>query len=139
MLNLYVQTKQKKLRKLIAKPLFARHALFDNDLAALHMYNNKLYLNRPIYVGMIILDLSKLLMYNFYYNHMKQQYLERCQLLYTDTDSLLMQIETDDIYQDMLQHIDDYDTSDYPKDHYLHSTNNLKVPGKMKDECVPVN
>ena len=59
-----------KLRKLIAKPLFARHKLFDNDLVALYKYKSKL--NRPIYVGMSILELSKLLIYDFYYNEMQK-------------------------------------------------------------------
>ena len=124
-----------KLRKLIAKPSFARHKIFDNDLAGLHMFKNKLVLNRPIYVGMSILDLSKILMYDFYYN-LKKQYGDNISLLYTDTDSLLMEIQTNDFYQDMAQQIDLYDTSDFPKDHHLHTTKNKKVLGKMKDECA---
>jgi hypothetical protein len=129
-------SEENKLRKLIAKPTFARQMIFDKDLAALHMHKTKLKLNRPIYVGMSILELSKLLMYDFYYNEMKAQYGDRCELLYTDTDSLLLYIETEDIYKDMAQHADLYDTSDYPKDHYLHSMTNKKVLGKMKDECA---
>jgi hypothetical protein len=129
-------SEETKLRKLIAKPSFARQKIFDNDLAALHMYKSKLYLNRPVYVGMSILDLSKLLMYDFYYNEMKKQYGDNVCLLYTDTDSLLLQIQTDDVYKDIAQHIDLYDTSNYPEDHYLHSTTNKKTIGKMKDECA---
>ena len=66
---------------------------------------------------------------------MKTQYGERCQLLYTDTDSLLLEIQTDDVYQDMAKHADLYDTSSYQKGHPLYSTGNEKVLGKMKDEC----
>ena len=73
-------------------------------------------------------------MYDFYYNQMKTQYGERCQLLYTDTDSLLLEIHTDDVYQDMAKHADLYDTSNYQKDHPLYSTGNEKVLGKMKAE-----
>ncbi|GFS10029.1 hypothetical protein ElyMa_006636600 [Elysia marginata] len=125
-----------KLRRLIASPSFARANIFDDDLAALHMHKSRLTLNRPIYVGMSILDLSKHLMYDFYYNHIKTQYGNRADLLYTDTDSLLLEIQTDDVYRDMDQHADLYDTSDYPKDHPLYNTTNKKVLGKMKDECT---
>jgi hypothetical protein len=87
---------------------------------------------------MSILDLSKLLMYDFYYNKVKTKYRDRGTLLYTDTDSLLMHIETEDIYADIAADPDEYDTSDYPDDHPLHSTRNKKVLGKMKDECAGV-
>ena len=100
------------------------------------MHKSRLVLNRPVYVGMSILDLSKSLMYDFYYNEMKTQYGDRCQLLYTDTDSLLLEIQTEDVYKDMAKHTDLYDMSDYPKDHPLHSEANKKVLGKMKDECA---
>ena len=62
------KSEENKLRKLIAQPSFARHKIFDNDLAALHMYKSRLYLNRPVYVGMAILELSKLKIYDFHYN-----------------------------------------------------------------------
>ena len=85
---------------------------------------------------MCILDLSKTLMYDFYYKHLKYKYGSRVDLLYTDTDSLLLEIKTEDVYKDMENLRDElYDTSDYPKDHPLHSQLNKKVIGKMKDEC----
>jgi hypothetical protein len=124
-----------KIRKLIAKPTFSREKIFNNDLAAIHMYKSKLKLNRPSYVGMCILDLSKILMYDFYYNQLKTQYGNKCELLYTDTDSLLLQIKTEDIYKDIAQNIEMYDTSNFPKNHSLFNEKNKKVIGKMKDEC----
>ncbi|KAK3754327.1 hypothetical protein QZH41_017838 [Actinostola sp. cb2023] len=93
-----------------------------------------LYLNRPIYVGFCILDLSKTLMYDFHYNVIKQKYGNNATLLFTDTDSLCYNIKTEDIYEDMYEDLDLYDTSEYPRDHVLHSTANKKVLGKMKDE-----
>ncbi|MEW8615643.1 MAG: DNA polymerase, partial [Candidatus Thiodiazotropha sp.] len=125
-----------KLRRLIASPAFARANIFDDDLAAIQVHKSRLVLNRPVYVGMSILDLSKHLMYDFYYNQLKKQYGDRCQLLYTDTDSLLLEIQTDDVYKDMTEHRDLYDTSDYPQDHPLYSSANMKVLGKLKDECA---
>ena len=125
-----------KLRRLIASPSFARANIFDDDLAAVQMHKSRLVLNRPVYVGMSILDLSKSLMYDFYYNQMKAQYGDRVELLYTDTDSLLLEIQTEDVYSDMADHPSLYDTSDFPEDHPLHSKVNKKVLGKMKDECA---
>ena len=125
-----------KLRRLIASPAFARANIFDDDLAAIQVHKSRLVLNRPVYVGMSILDLSKHLTYDFYYNQLKAQYGESCQLLYTDTDSLLLEIETADMHSDMAQNQDLYDTSDYPQDHPLYSSANRKVLGKLKDKCA---
>ena len=125
-----------KLRRLLASPSFARANIFDDDLAAVEVHKSRLVLNRPVYVGMSILDLSKTLMYDFYYGQLKNQYGDRCQLLYTDTDSLLLEIQTKDVYRDMGKHAELYDTSDYPREHPLHSVENKKVLGKMTDECA---
>ena len=134
--NLVRTGEQRRLEKMIASPRFARANIFDDDLAAVQIHKSKLVLNRPVYVGMSVLDLSKLLMYDFYYNQLKTQYGEHCDLLYTDTDSLLLEIQTTDVYKDIEKQIQLYDTSDYPKNHYLHSMENKKVLGKMKDECA---
>ncbi len=101
------------------------------------MYKDKLRLNRPIYVGMSILDLSKTLMYDFYYNKLKKQYGERVCLLYTD---FLMHIETEDAYKDIQNNAEFYDTSNFDKNHVLFSEENKKVLGKFKDDCggVPI-
>ena len=110
-----------KIRKLLKKPNFANQKIFDHNLAALHMHKSKLLLNRPAYVGMCILDLSKLVMYDFYYDVLKKKYGDTCKLLYTDTDSLLLEIFTDDVYKDMEEQSEFYDTVNYPKDHFLYS------------------
>ena len=129
-------TEKDKIRKLVASPLYARHVIFTNDLVGIDMHKSRLLLNKPVYTGMTILDKSKILMYDFFYNHLKKQYGEKCELLYTDTDSLLLKIETEDVYKDIKANESFYDTSDYPKEHPLHSTVNKKVLGKMKDECA---
>ena len=87
-------------------------------------------------MGASILDISKILMYDFHYNYIKKKYGSYARLLFTDTDSLCYEIETDDIYGDMYENRDLFDTSDYNKDHFLFSTENKKVIGKMKDECA---
>ena len=93
-------SEEDKIRRLIASPAFARANIFDDDLAAIQVHKSRLVLNRPVYVGMSILDLSKSLMYDFYYNRMKTQHGDRCQLIYTDTDSLLLEIQTEDVHRD---------------------------------------
>ena len=131
-------SENEKLRKIIAKPNFNRRVKFSDELSAIHANKTKLTLNKPIYVGFSVLDLSKLLMYHWYYNKLKKQYGENCTLLYTDTDSLLVDIKTKDIYEDMLQNKNEYDFSDYPKEHKLYDETNKKVIGKMKDEVASV-
>ena len=116
-----------KLRRLIASPAFARANIFDDDLAAIQIHKSRLALNHPVFVGMSILDLSKHLMYDFYYNQLRGQYEDRCQLLYTDTNSLLLKIQSEDVFRDMASHAELYDTSDYPPEHPLHSITNKKV------------
>ena len=125
-----------KLRKIVAKPNFNRRVKFSDELSAIHVNKTKLTLNKPIYVGFSVLDLSKHFMYDWYYNKLKKKYGENCTMLYTDTDSLLVDIKTNDIYKDMSETKEDYDFSDYPKDHQLHDESNKKVIGKMKDECA---
>jgi len=94
-----------------------------------------LVLNKSVYTGMTTLDNSKILMYNFFYNILKPKYGPKCELIYTDTDSVLLDIQTEDVYKDMAQDIGLFDTSNYPKDHPLYSVQSKKVLGKMKDEC----
>ena len=106
-----------KLRKLIAKPSFNAFKVFNDNMVAVHIHKDTLKLNRPIYVGMSILDFSKHLMYDFYYNQLKKQY-SCSNLLYTDADSSILRIETDDIKKDIEQSKEQYDTSNfYSKEH----------------------
>ena len=129
-------SENEKLRKIIAKPTFKRRVKFSDELSAIHVSKTKLTLNKPIYVGFSFLDLSKLLMYDWYYNKLKKKYGENFILLYTDTDSLLVHIKTKDIYKDMSETKEEYDVSDYPTDHPLNDETNKKVIGKLKDECA---
>jgi len=131
---------QSKARKLTSKPTFHAFRIFNEDLVAIHMLKQKLYLNRPIYVGFSILDLSKILMYDFHYNYIKTKYGQNAKLLFTDTDSLCYAISTEDVYQDMMRDKHLFDTSEYDPEHPLYSTENKKVLGKMKDEThgIPI-
>ena len=125
---------EEKILKLVAKPTFAQQVIFNEHLVGIQNHKEKVLLNKPIYVGMSVLDLSKHLMYDFYYNHLKKLYTHNIRLLYTDTDSLIVHVQTEDIYADMSLNADLYDTSNYPADHPLFSTANKKIIGKFKDE-----
>lgn len=107
----------------------ARQVIFDNDLAAFYKHKNWLVVNCIVHVVINILDLLKHPMYNFYYNQLKKQYGKCCQLLYTDEDCLLLEIETRDVpvCKGMWASADIHDTSNYPRNHPLHSTVNKKV------------
>ena len=124
-----------KIRKLMSSPSFDRFTIFGNGMAGIHVHKTRLVLNKPVYTGMTILENSKLKMYDFFYNHLKARYGRKCELIYTDTDSLLLNIHTEDVYKDMKEDLWLYDTSNYPKDNPLYDGINKKVLGKMKDEC----
>ena len=85
---------EKQLRKLSSKPTFVSSKIFNENLVAVHKIKETLTLIRPAYVGVCILDLSKTLMYDFHYNYVRQKDRNKARLLFTDTDSLTYEIET---------------------------------------------
>lgn len=134
-INFHLVSDEKKLVRLTNKPNFKKHPkIFSDNLIGVELEKVTVTLNKPIYVGMAILDNSKHLMYDYHYNHMLPKYGNKCKLLFTDTDSLCYSIETEDVYADMKQDSDMYDFSGYDKNHYLYDVVNKKVIGKMKDE-----
>ena len=105
----------KVAQKLTATPNYDRCTIFDENLIAVHMKQTKLYFNKPVYLGMSILDLSKSLMYDFHYNYIKTKYGDKAKLLVTDTDSLAYEIKTKDFYKNINADIEKrFDTIDYP-------------------------
>ena len=132
-----VNTKE-KLIKLVAKPNFRSRKIFSENLVSVHMKKTSLTMNKPVYLGMCILDLSKTIMYDFHYNYIKPKYGEKAKLLFTDTDSLMYEIETEDFYKDISGDVKDrFDTSDYPENHPsgIPTGINKKMLGMMKDEA----
>ena len=129
-------TDKSKLSKLASKPTYVNSKIFTEDLVAVHKIKETLKLDRPAYVGMCILDLSKTLMYDFHYNYIKKRYNNKAKLLFTDTDSLCYEIETQDIYEELWQDRNLFDNSDYPKDSKFFDSTNKKVIGKFKDEAA---
>ena len=126
-----------KARKYVAKPNFQHLKIFNENLVAIHMKRTTLTFNKPVYLGLSILDLSKGIMYDFHYDYMKPKYNEKASLLYTDTDSLVYEIETEDFYKDISDDVKDrFDTSNFASDHAsgIPTGCNKKVLGMFKDE-----
>jgi hypothetical protein len=122
--------------KAVAKAEFKATAIINENMVGVESAKKKIKLNKPMSVGVSVLDLSKLHMYSFYYDVLKVRYGEKVNLLYTDTDSLIGNIRTEDVYADfrepdMKQHLD---FSDYPKEHPNFDPTNAKVLGKFKCE-----
>jgi len=102
------------------------------------MKKTELVFNKPVYLGMSILDLSKTLMYDFHYNHIKKKFGSKVNLLFTDTDSLCYEIETEDFFKDISADAQEkFDTSNFTPNHPsgIPTGINKKVPGMFKDEA----
>ena len=132
--NIKLFTDDEQCQKFISKPNFKSFTVFQPDLCALIMSKTIVTWNKPTYIGAAVLDLSKLVMYKFLYETIKPAYGEKAKLLYSDTDSLLLAIETKNLYADLQEMEHEFDFSDYPKDHSLYSDSNKKKVLKMKDE-----
>lgn len=94
----------------------------------------KITLNKPIIIGAKILEISKVLMYDTYYNAFKPYFNDTLKLCATDTDSFIISAQTQDLSSDLHLLKDHFDFSNYPKEHVLYNQTNAQVPGKFKDE-----
>ena len=131
-------TNEKKLGKLTSKPTFVSSKIFNENLMAVHKVKETLTLNRPAYVGMCILDISKTQLSDFHYNYIKKKYNNRARLLFTDMDSLIYEIEAEDTYKDFWNDKDMFDNSDYPESSPYYCNVNKKIIGKFKDEACGI-
>lgn len=121
--------------KLIAKPNLKSVAIFSEDFVAVQLSIEKVILDRPIYIGFTVLEYAKTHLYKFHYNFIKNKYKNRARLCYTDTDSLLYFINTEDVYEDIKTNVIKYDTSNFEsKNVYGIPKVNAKIPGLFKDE-----
>ena len=131
-------TEEQKLLKLVSKPTFTSYKITNEDLVIVKNVKECITLNKPAYVGMCILDLSKTLMYDFHYNYIKAKYRHKAKLLFTDTDSLTYEIQADDVYADFWKDRHIFDNSGYSPESAFYDSTNKKVIGKMKDETCGV-
>jgi len=109
----------------IKKPTYDKLKIFDKNLIAIHMRKSKILFNKAIYIGFYVLELSKHLMYETYYEKLSTIF-KNYQLLYTDTDSFVLKITDSNIYKTLQENEDMFDFSDYPKEHVLYREKNKK-------------
>ena len=125
-------TDREDARKQFSKPTYDDHVIFNNNLLAIVHNVTSVKFNKPIYLGQAILDYSKLLMYQFYYNVVNKLWPQN-EVIASDTDSLFLNVYTEDAYEDMQQIKDGFlDTSDYPPENRLFSTKNKKYLVNLK-------
>ena len=138
--NIELVTTEKRLRKLTKVPSFDHFRIFTPEIAGENLKKATLHLNRPIYAGFAILKVSKVLMFDFYYNHIKAKYGSLAKLLFSDIDSLCLEVKTEDIYEDMASDGQLFDFSEYSTEHFLYNAENKKVIAKFKDEThgIPI-
>ena len=133
--DIKIVTTDKKRNKLISEPNYHTMNYISEDLSIIEMNKTKVKMNKPIYLGSSILDISKILMYEFWCDYMKLKYKNKVKLCYMDTDSLIMNIKTTDFYKDISYDVDKrFDTSNYECNRPLPTGKNKKVIGLMKDE-----
>ena len=128
---------EKKWNKLAQKHNYKSATIFSENLVAVHMMKTSVKLNKPVYLGMSILDISKTPMYDFHYNYIKPKYGDDARLLFTDTDSLCYEIKTEDFFKDISEDVcERFDTSNLGKSHPsgIPTGVNKKVIGMMKLE-----
>ena len=128
-------TTDKKRNKLVSEPNYHTINLISEDLSITEMKKTKVKMDKPIYLGLSILEISKILMYKFWYDYMKPKYGNKVKLCYTDTDSFIINIKTNDFYEDIASGVENrFDTSNYEVKRPLPMGKNKKVIGLMKDE-----
>ena len=128
-------TTDKEINKLVSEPNYHTINYISEDLSIIEMNKTKVKMNKPIYLGLSILDISKMLMYEFWYDYIKPKYNGSVKLCYMDTDSFVMNIKTNDFYKDISSDVDKkFDTSNYEVNRPLPTGKNKKVIGLMKDE-----
>ena len=130
-------TTNERRKKLVSEPNYHTTKWFDKEFLAIEMNKTKILMNKPVYLGQAILDISKTLMYEFWYDYLKPKYGDKVKLCYMDTDSFIIHVETEDFYKDIANDVDKwFDTSAYDKNDNrpLPISKNKKMIGKLKDE-----
>ena len=124
-----------KRNKLVSEPNYHTMKLISENLAIIEMRKVKFKMNKPTYLGLSILELSKITMCEFWYDYVKVKYKDRARLCYMDTDSFVRNVRTKDFYRDISEDVkDSFDTSNFYCDRPLPIGLNKKVVGLMKDE-----
>ncbi|XP_054290069.1 uncharacterized protein LOC129005253 [Macrosteles quadrilineatus] len=136
--NIKIAKTNQQVDKFSRSRLFKEFYAVSEDTLVFVMHKPKIIFNTPIYMGVAILDISKTIMYSFYYDYLKPMYGNKIRMGYSDTDSILAHIYTQDLYQDLKNSpiFTRLDTSNYPKNHILYQTGRRFGLGLAKDEAA---
>ena len=125
-------TEEQKI-ELVSEPNYHKTKHFSDNLLAIEMNKTKVKINKPVYIGMSILDISKTLMYEFWYDYVKPKYKDKAKLCYTDTDSFVINIFTEDFFEDINNDVEGwFDTSDY------HENDKIPLPMGMNKTVIGI-
>ena len=135
--DINIVTTNKQRKKFASEPNYHTTKYISEDLLIMEMKKGEVNMNKPIYLGHAILDISNTLMYEFWYEYLKPKHGYNVKLCYTDTDSFVIHVKTEDFYKDIADDVDKrFDTSKYDENDNgpLPIGKNKKVIGKFKDE-----
>ena len=135
--DIHLVTNDKKRSKLVSEPNYHATKCISKNLLVMEMKKREIYMKKPVYLGQVILDISKTLMYKFWHEYIKPKHADNVKLCYMDTDSFVMHVNTDDFYHDISNDVNLlFDTSNYSTKllRPLPIGINKKVLGKFKDE-----
>ena len=128
-------TTKRRRNYLVSEPNYHTISFFIENLLAIEMKKIETLMSKPVYLGLLIKELSKLLMHEFWYDYVKPKYSEKVKLCYMDTDSFIVYIKTDDTYKDIVEDIETrFDTSNYELDRPLPKVKIKNAIELMKDE-----
>ena len=128
-------TTEKRRKRLVLEPNYYTHKKFSDHLIAIEMKKTKVKMTKPIYICLSILDISKTIMYKFWYDYTKPKYEVRVKLCYMDTDSFVIYIKTEDFYKDIADDVEKrFDTTNYDENDKRHLPigKNKKTPVFLK-------
>ena len=109
-------TSEKRTKRLVSEPNYNPHKSFSDHLIAIEMKKTRVKMTKPLYLGMSILDISKILMYEFWYDYINPKYGDKTRLCYMDTDSFAIHIVTEDFFEDISNDVEKwFDTCNYDK------------------------
>ena len=126
---------EKDYLKFTLKLSYMSYKIFDNNLVAIHKSKLALKLNKPAYIGMWILELSKVLMFEFHCDYIKKKYDKKSKLLFTDRDSLMYGVKTEDVCQDFSNNKEMFDLSNYLANSKYYNDSKKLVIENIKSEA----
>ena len=133
--NIKLVTKEGRKNYLVSEPNSHTTKFFTENVLAMDMRKTQILMNKPVYLALSILDLSKTVMFEFCYDYVKPKYGENAKLSYMDTDSFIVHVKTEDTYKDIVEDVEIFfNTSNYELNRPLPKEKNKKVIGLMKDE-----